>query len=181
MAKREALRELQTRLAERLQQAQAGGSAKAQWLAIECGGAGFLLPLAEAGEIFPAGPVQPVPHTEPWFLGVSNLRGVLHGVVDLAGFLGLPGAATSGGEGRFVALNAALGSQSALLVQRLAGLRRSDQLQAAPTNASAANRPAFAGALWRDAAGRDWQEVSLAALARHPMYQRIAATAAVLH
>ena len=34
-----------------------------------------------------------VPHTQPWFAGVANLRGGLHGVVDLALFLGLRDAA----------------------------------------------------------------------------------------
>ena len=48
-----------------------------------------MVPLREAGEIFALTPMVPVPHSHRWFLGVSNLRGHLHGVVDLAGFLGL--------------------------------------------------------------------------------------------
>ena len=41
----------------------------------------YLFPLGHAGEIFPWTPPQPVPYTEPWFLGVANLRGGLYGVV----------------------------------------------------------------------------------------------------
>ena len=88
MAKREALRELQSRLAQRLQQARTEVRT-ASWLAVECAGVGLLMPLPGAGEIFSVGPWLPVPHTQPWFMGVANLRGGLHGVVDLAAFLGL--------------------------------------------------------------------------------------------
>ena len=88
MANREALRELQSRLAARLQHARTEVR-QASWLALECAGQGLLVPLATAGEIFAVGTVKPVPHTQPWFLGVANLRGGLHGVVDLAAFLGL--------------------------------------------------------------------------------------------
>lgn len=173
MANREALRELQTRLAGRLQVARTDEAGAAQWLAVECGPLALLLPLAEAGEIFPAGTLQPLPHTEPWFAGVANLRGALHGVVDIAAFLGT-GVSAWREHGQLVALNAALGSQSALLVQRLAGLRRADQFLAVAEEAPAAPRPAFAGPRWRDAEGRVWQEIHLAALARNEHYLAIA-------
>jgi hypothetical protein len=85
MANREALRELQGRLAERLQLARTEARQQS-WLAIECEGLGLLVPLPMAGEIFSVGTLLPVPHTQPWFMGVANLRGGLHGVVDMAAF-----------------------------------------------------------------------------------------------
>ncbi len=176
MANREALRELQSRLAERLQAARTETRA-ASWLAVECAGTGLLMPLATAGEIFPAGALMPVPHTQPWFLGVANLRGGLHGVVDLAAFLGLrpPLARDSVREqARLLAFNPRLGSHCAVLVDRLAGLRGRQQLQ--PEPADGTSRPAFAaGGRWRDADGRLWQEIDLAALARHELFLAIAA------
>jgi twitching motility protein PilI len=179
MAKREALRELQSRLAERLQAARSETRA-ASWLAVECAGAGLLLPLATAGEIFPAGTLLPVPHTQPWFLGVANLRGGLHGVVDLAAFLGLraplaPDALRE--QARLLAFNPSLGSHCAVLIDRLAGLRNRQQLQPdTPEAADGPPRPAFAaGGRWRDADGRVWQEIDLAALARHELFLAIAA------
>lgn len=171
MAKRDALRELQTRLAERLQAAQSS-TQRSAWLAVECEEHGLLFPLASAGEIFPVPVLLPVSHTRPWFVGVANLRGGLHGVVDLAAFLGLRGPHPAGEpwreQSRVLALNPALGSQSALLVDRLAGLRNPTQLSPGP--APDGPRPAFAGAVWRDAGGRDWQEIDLAALAAHPLF-----------
>ena len=77
MANREALRELQTRLASRLQAARSEGLS-VRWLAAQVGGTRYLFPLAQAGEIFPWTTVQPAPYTKPWFMGVANLRGGLH-------------------------------------------------------------------------------------------------------
>jgi len=79
MANKEALRQLQQRLADRLQRVREQAPAR-NWLAVEVAGHGFLLPLDQAGEIFPVAAIQPVPHSQPWFLGVANLRGQLHGV-----------------------------------------------------------------------------------------------------
>jgi twitching motility protein PilI len=175
MANREALRELQSRLAARLQSSQ-DATRTANWLAVECGGQGFLLGLADAGEIFPLSTLKPVPHTHSWFAGVANLRGGLHGVVDLAAFLGLRGPALPESvreHARLVALNPALGAQCALLVERLAGLRLPDQLEQIE-GADDAARPAFAGPVWRDAEGRAWQELNLSALARHEQFLGIA-------
>ncbi|HET9975907.1 MAG TPA: chemotaxis protein CheW [Burkholderiaceae bacterium] len=177
MAKREALRELQARLAERMQAAQREQRGRA-WLAVECRGHGLLLPLDQAGEIFPPAALFPVPHTKPWFAGVANLRGGLHGVVDLARFLGLPDApaAEAGREqSRLVAFGATLGLNCALLVDRLAGLRNVDQLNAAHEGAEASPRPAFAGERWSDAGGRHWQALDLAALARDERFLSIVA------
>jgi twitching motility protein PilI len=178
MANREALRELQSRLAERLQAARTETQA-VSWLAVECAGAGLLVPLATAGEIFPAGALMPVPHTRPWFLGVANLRGGLHGVVDLAAFLGLRSPLARDAvreQARLLAFNPRLGSHCAVLVDRLAGLRSRQQLQPDTDPAEAAPRPEFAaGGRWRDADGRVWQEIDLAALARHEQFLAIAA------
>ena len=172
MAKREALRELQGRLAERMRSAGSTGQIAA-WLAVEAAGQGFLLPLAEAGEIFSGVSWLPVPHTAPWFKGVANLRGGLHGVVDLAEFFGLRrGAPVAADQSRLVALNPSLEVNCALLVDRLAGLRHADQL-AAEEGAEAAPRPEFAGARLRDGAGRAWQELRLARLAREEQFLRI--------
>lgn len=52
MANRQALRELQARLADRLQAARTSASPGAHWLAVQVGGRNYLLPLEQAGEIF---------------------------------------------------------------------------------------------------------------------------------
>jgi len=174
MANKEALRELQSRLAERLKAARSQARS-VSWLAVECSGRGFLLPLQEAGEIFAPTAIVPVAHARPWFLGVANLRGGLHGVVDLAGFLGVKSGDRAGEAAReraqLVAFNAGLEINCALWVDRLAGLRSAEQLAAEPD--SEPSRPSFVGGRFRDATGRLWQELRLSELAHHDAFLKI--------
>lgn len=177
MANREALRELQQRLAERMQAAKREQRGQS-WLAVECRGHGLLLPLEQAGEIFPPAATMPVPHTRDWFAGVANLRGGLHGVVDLARFLGLPDAPAgevAREQSRLIAFSSSLGLNCALLVDRLAGLRSAEQLRAGAAGPVGGSRPSFASGTWLDAAGRSWQSLDLAALARDEQFLSIVA------
>ena len=175
MANKQALRDLQTRLAERMKQVRTE-TPGVSWLAVDCAGQGLLLSLKQAGEIFDLGPVLPVPHTQPWLAGVVNLRGGVCTVVDLARFLGLrEGAPAAQGQARLVAFNAALGLNGALLIDRLEGLRHAADLRADDESTDNAPRPDFALARWRDAAGRWWQEIDLAALAQSPQFLAITA------
>ncbi len=171
MANKEALRELQTRLAEKLKAAQTQERGRS-WLAVESGGHGFLLPLQDAGEIFPFTPTTPVPYTSRWFLGVANLRGRLHGIVDLAGFLGLRGADSTRDQSWFVAFNVSMNINCAVMVDRLSGLRSIDQLNEQPDDGQA--KPAFVGGHYRDASNRPWRELNLAALADESAFLKIA-------
>ena len=170
MANREALRELQSRLASRLQAARSEG-VQAGWLAVEAAGRKYLLPLSQAGEIFPFTAPQTVPYTHAWFLGVANLRGHLHGVVDLAGFLGVKSAESSRDQARLVGFNQSLELNCVLLVDRLSGLRSEDELTRDADESEA--RPSFAGGRFRDATKRVWQELHLAELAGDESFLRI--------
>jgi twitching motility protein PilI len=170
MANKEALRELQSRLAERLSAARTQERGKS-WLAVECSARGFLLPLREAGEIFALAPLQPVPHTHRWFLGVSNLRGHLHGVVDLAAFLGVKTGEVARDQARLVGFNPKFELNCALMVDRLSGLRSEEQLT--PVAEDHTPRPGFVGLRYRDAEGRLWQELNLAELASDEAFLRI--------
>ncbi|MES2186668.1 MAG: chemotaxis protein CheW [Pseudomonadota bacterium] len=178
MANRQALRELQSRLATRLQAARSEGASVA-WLAAEAGGTPYLFPLSQAGEIFPWTPVQPVPYTAAWFLGVANLRGGLAGVVDLVQFAAVaqslppvaPRADALLAESSLLAFNAALGVQCALVVDRLAGLRGGEAFVSVRTRADDA--PPWLGHAYVDADDRAWQEIDLQALAQHPSFLSI--------
>jgi twitching motility protein PilI len=156
-------------------------TAAAAWLAVDCAGAGLLVPLAGAGEIFSPEALLPVPHTKAWFLGVAHCRGSLYGVVDLAAFLGLRppvGRDALHASARLLALNPRLGAHCAVLVDGLAGLRSRPQMQAGPDDPGFALGPdVAAGARWRDNQGRIWQEMDLAALAGHTRFLAIAAAA----
>jgi twitching motility protein PilI len=174
MANREALRELQSRLASRLQAARTEGT-QASWLAVESAKAKYLFPLAQSGEIFPFANPLPVPYTREWFLGVANLRGGLYGVVDLASFVAgrapVMRSDAIRAESRLVALNAALEVNCALLIDRLAGLRNLDSFSTSsePPEGS----PEYFGSGYTDASGAYWQEVNLQALSQQSHFLSI--------
>lgn len=176
MAKREALRELQARLATRLKAAQSSPSATA-WLAVQAGGANYLLPLAQSGEIFSVVGVLPVPHSKTWFCGVVNLRGGVVSVVHLAGFLaasGTGGQSVNHGEGvSAITLNPALEINCALQVDALCGLRGPEVFSA--SDGAATGAAAFWGTRFLDADGMPWQEIDLRALAQSPAFLDIRA------
>jgi twitching motility protein PilI len=177
MANKDALRELQLRLASRLQAARERPRSSG-WLAVECASVGLLLPLTQAGEIQTAQAVTPVPHAKPWLLGVANVRGQLNSVLDLGVFLRVRPPQTSGAPLRsgtlLVALNNQLRVNCAVLVDRLAGLRDADQLELLPPS-DGQGRPAFAPRQWRDTHGRLWDELDLVALVRDPLFLDVAA------
>jgi branched-chain amino acid transport system substrate-binding protein len=83
---RASLREYQRELAERLRSAEAGRSASK--LGLQAGGGNWLVDLGDAGEVIPVKPITPVPLTQPWFRGVTNIRGNLFSVVDFGAYLG---------------------------------------------------------------------------------------------
>jgi twitching motility protein PilI len=183
MANKVALRELQTRLAARLDQVENTGVA-AGWLAVEVGAHGFLLPLVQSGEIFPWTPIQKVPYTLNWFLGVANLRGGMYGVVDVHQFL-FDSAPTSRTEvslpqSRLIALNAALDVNCVLMVDRLAGLRNAQSFSSQATVAHE-SRPAFYGVELIDHDGRHWQELDLQKLASDAHFLLVATKSELTH
>lgn len=176
MANREALRELQARLAKRLQTAQSEGMS-VTWLAVRSGGANYLLPLGQAGEIMPLSPVQVVPYSKPWFKGVLNVRGNLLGVVDLSEFIAASGGPRRVGtppqDASVVTLNAQLEVNCALRVDGLSGLRGADAF--AGSEAPGADAPGFFGPCYFDSEGGRWQEINLRALSRFAPFLSIGA------
>jgi twitching motility protein PilI len=174
MANRQALRDLQTRLAEKLQIARTQGVA-ASWLALEAGAKKYLFPLSQSGEIFPYVSTQPVPYTRLWFAGVANLRGGLFGVVDLASFVSgdAPHVKTemARAESRVVALNSALEVNCALLIDRLSGLRNQDAFS--DFSERKPDAPEYFGNTYVDREGASWQEINLQRLAQQAHFLTI--------
>lgn len=179
MAPRETLLEFQARLSQRLQAAQASGERQGAWLAVNAGGHACLLPLDQAGEIQPAGHCQPLPYVQPWLLGVANLRGRLHTVVDLGAYLarepGWPAPAMAAGpagapvaEAHWVTLAPRFELPCALQVSQLAGLRQPADFAGAPIDPGHAG--AVAGHGHRDAAGLVWQVLDLSTLSQAPRF-----------
>lgn len=176
MANRQAIRELQIRLAERLQVARTQGVAPS-WLAVEAGGQKYLFPMGQAGEIFPWVVTQAVPYTQDWFLGVANLRGGLFGVVDLASYVTgqntAPKTELVREESRLITLNSAFDVNCALLIDKLSGLRNQEAFS--DFSEKAPDAPVFFGNQYIDQTGDYWQEINLQLLAQQPHFLTIGA------
>lgn len=176
MANRAAIRELQARLATRLQAARSEGIV-VSWLAVQAGAARYLFPLTQSGQIFPLSNVQPVPYSRSWFMGVVNLRGSLFGVVDLASFLNNGSAPTRSeqvsSQASVVTFNASLDLNCALMVDSLAGLRKPEAF--AETTPAPSGSPDYFGSRLIDFNGLPWQEINLQALSQVPEFLNISA------
>ena len=175
MAK-QALRDFQTRLAERLQAARTQGVA-ASWLAVRAGAQRLLVPLSHAAEIFSWTDVQRVPYAKPWFVGVANLRGNLCGVVDLSAFLqgvaSAPRTAPAQAQCRLIGFNPLLEANSAVLVDELLGMRTTQAF--AHSSARQAGEPEYFGHSYVDHAGELWRELNSQALSQQHAFLDIGA------
>ena len=164
------LRDYQRELAERLKTAAASGGAASR-LGVQAGEEAWLVNLADAGEVIPAPAITPVPLAKPWFRGVANVRGKLYGVVDFPAFLG--GAAVAPGEQvRLMLLGERFRMGSALLVDRLLGLRGAELLQEQPAPSGSAP---WLRAEQVDKDGRRWKELDVARLVQDQAFLEVAA------
>jgi twitching motility protein PilI len=176
MEKKQKLRELQTRLAEKLRAVRSGDvTASAAWLAVQAGEEKYLFPLNQSGEIFPWTTTQLVAHTQGWYLGVTNLRGSLYGVVDFSDFI--TGQQLSARmnqnrlSSRYVTFNSDLNINCALAVDSLDGLRSTESFK--ESREPAAGSPEFFGHVYIDESGSSWQEINLQALAQQNNFLNI--------
>lgn len=157
--RRARLRVYQEQLLERMQAAKSGTGARVHQLGLGIGGARYLLGLTEAGEIVTPSPLTHVPLTQPWYLGLANVRGALLGVIDLARYLGEE-ATPMGTTARFVTFAPGLGFNCALLASQVYGLRQAGAMERE-------------GEALRDADGHMWMPLSLAALVREERFLHV--------
>jgi twitching motility protein PilI len=159
--KKTSLREFQQDLVERLKGA-ADQASSGTRLGVQAGTANLLLRLDEAGEVLPVPAMTSVPLTKPWFLGLANIRGNLHGVIDFALFMGGEPTPRSA-DSRIMLVADRYKLNVALLISRMTGLRNVQQL----TQDSNASAPPWIAASFRDAEGFLWQELAAGELVRH--------------
>lgn len=137
-------------------------------LLVKSGSSGWLVRLPDAGELVPLPELTPVPLTHPWFRGLANVRGMLYAVVDLAAFIGETPIARGGGA-RLMLVGQRYGSNSALLVDHVIGLRNlADFKEIERTCAEQ-----WAGSQYSDADGQHWCELEIEALLQAPEFVQV--------
>ena len=163
-SRRTRLRDYQAQLLARMQAAQDGAAQAVHQLGVTIGAERYLLALTEAGEIVPPATLVRVPLTQPWYLGLANVRGSLLGVVDLARYFSRDGqGGAAGPDARFLSLAPRLGLNCALLVTQVHGLRRAETMTPEDGNP----------ARLLDAEGHAWTPLSLAALVREERFLHV--------
>lgn len=168
MAKRISLREFQESVAARLREA-AGGTQAASKLGMQVADEAWLVELADVAEVVPVSDLTPVPHTQPWFRGIANVRGTLFSVVDFADFLGA-GPTAASEQNRLVLLHGRFAANAALLVGRMLGLRHGEQLARQPV----AEAPwEWVRAQYTDSQGRRWSELGVRQLVRARQFLQV--------
>ena len=157
---RNRLRDFQEGLAKRLRQA-AELPQRQSRLAVLVGDRGYLLNLDDVSEVAPLSEIAPAPLTQPWFLGVTNVRGALYAVSDFAMWMRLHITSDLNAR-RLILLGQRLGKvRAGLVVTRVVGLRLLDEMKAhdAPLTR------VWERASWLDRDGVGWIEVDLEKLA----------------
>lgn len=139
-------------------------------LAVLIGGQHCFVSVSQVGEsVAMPSSIAPVPLARDWLLGVANLQGSLHTVVDLASYAGAA-ATPHTDESRLLTLAPRLRLNAALLVTRVLGLRSvaslgPDRSATPPAVFGLPQAPTWASPAGVDASGRGWVELDLAALA----------------
>ena len=169
MAKKISLHEFQSYLAARL--AGTSNQSSAGLLGIQAGPDYWLLDLADSGEIIPLTPLTKVPLTKPWFAGIANIRGNLYSVVDLSAFLGKE-ATPQNTSSRLLLIGTRHGSNAALLVTRMIGLRN---IEALTPETVAPGVPDWAPEAYSDNEGRRWNKLKVRELLADEAFMDIGA------
>lgn len=168
MAKRISLRQFQEGVMARLK-ALASTHSSASKLGIQLGDSNWLVDLTDVSEVLPVPPIVEVPLTRRWFRGVTNIRGNLFSVVDLPGFMG--GDAVPTGLGcRLLLIHSRHIMNSALLVNRMLGLRSLDEMQ---ESGSVDSEQPWCGVTWKDKEGREWRELRIAELVQQAPFLQV--------
>jgi twitching motility protein PilI len=164
------LREYQENLAARLNTAKAADASESK-LGMMVDADLWLMDLADVGEVIPVPELLAVPLTKHWFAGVANIRGNLYSIVDFAAFMGGP-AVPRNDQARLLLIAERHRIRSALLVNRVVGLRRADQFHIQDDG-----EPLAPWELSRhvDTDNRKWRALDVDSLIRHPGFLQVEA------
>lgn len=168
--RRTRLREFQSQLVERMAAAASGSAAQASQLGVLIGQTRWLLNLREAGEIVSVGSITKVPLTQDWYLGLTNIRGNLVSVIDLARFRGMPPTPIDK-ECRIVAFSPSLAFNAALLVSRVMGLRNVSEME--PQLDTETGVAPWATQRYVDRESQVWTELDLSQIVQDPQFLHV--------
>jgi twitching motility protein PilI len=162
MAATNTLRDYQASILARLEVAkQEGASASSGYLGMVVAGKNVLVNMQEISETLPITELYPVPLVKSWFLGVANVRGVLYAVNDVGQMIAGDKTVLSSNT-RILLVSDDISSHVAILVERLLGIRKLDNMRKLPSD----ERVGFCmkPEAYKDDEGNVWQVLDCAKL-----------------
>jgi twitching motility protein PilI len=164
MAKQSQLREYQTNILARLENAKkAGAESSAGYLGVVIGSKNVLVNLKEISETLPVAEIHAVPIVKPWFLGVANVRGVLYSINDIAQMLEATFTSISS-NARLLLISDAVTTNVAFVVEKMIGLRNLNDMK--PHELSDEDNACLKAQTYQDDENRIWHMLDCDKLVR---------------
>lgn len=140
-------------------------------LGVAAGEDRYLISMTEVNEVVPIPKLARVPHTQPWFLGLVNVRGNLYGITDLSVYLGgnpMPFNLKS----RILLVSPGNKIYGGFMVNSMLGIRNLSEFTAVKPAKEELTKGIIAQ--YEDTEERLWQELSLLELIRDEKFLQIA-------
>ncbi|MCB5187729.1 chemotaxis protein CheW [Methylobacillus caricis] len=167
------LQAYQQDILERLNSVSASQEATNSRLGVYAGGERYLVSLRDISEVLPVPEILPVPLTQPWFLGMTNVRGNLYAISDLARLIGVTRhAAQITVESRVLLIHTDFEINAGFLVDGLAGLRNTNELQSLEL---VADVPSWVSAWYQDDHHHKWEALDIGLLLNKKEFMQVAA------
>lgn len=129
----------------------------------------YLIPMNEVSEVISIAKVAVVPLTQPWFLGLANVRGNLYGITDLGVYLG-GSAMPFNLKSRILLATINKKLSGGFVVNSMLGIRERSEF----TLLENKKNKAFVVNQYQDNEKRIWEELSLFAIMHEEQYLQIA-------
>lgn len=154
MAEKIKLKDYQKSILDKLEAVKTDtAGAPVSYLGVSIGGRAVLVDLLEISETLSMVDILPIPLVKPWFLGLSNIRGVLYAINDVVRLLDDKPTEISSNT-RMLLINKKIISNVGFVVDKLIGLRSAESLKA--LDDSTEDSICFASARYEDEEKRLW-------------------------
>ncbi len=131
-------------------------------LGVQIAGQNWLVEMADISEVLPLPQLTGVPQCKAWFRGVTNVRGNLYCVADMAAYQG-KGEASADISSRVLLVSGRHAFNAALLVDRVLGLRDARTWQQVEEQVE-----------YRDQQGDLWRKLDIVGLLRQAEFLQVA-------
>ncbi len=148
-----------------------GGVSSSSKLGIKVGEANCLVSLADVNEVLPVPQIMAVPLTQPWFMGIANVRGLLYSITDLSALQSKVSTVVTR-ESRVLLAHQRFEMNVGLLISQLIGLRNLADMQIQP---ELSDKPIWQLSRYQDSQGQVWDEIDMRLLLNQQEFMQVAA------